>query len=107
MELQMKSDTKILKYSRNFTIPATEFTVEQPAKDIALIELQDLKQYQRVNVNIKILTIGSVEYVRTGHKKQDLVISDSTDVARLTLWEKDTDAFTESLPPRELYGQGV
>ena len=96
MELQMKSDTKILKSPRNFTIPATEFTVEQAAKDIALVELQDLEQYQRVNVNVKIQTIGSIEYVRTGHKKQDLVISDSTDVARLTLWEKDTDAFTES-----------
>ena len=47
-------------------------------------------------MNIKIQTIGSTEYVRTGHKKQDLLISDSTDVARLTLWEKDTDAFTES-----------
>ena len=74
MEVQLKGDTEIRSSPRRFNIPAAEFVVDQP-KDIALIELQNLDQYERVNVSVKVLSIGAVEYVRTGHKKQDVVIN--------------------------------
>ena len=35
--------TPIIEVLKNFTIFATEFTVEQPAKDVVLSELQDLE----------------------------------------------------------------
>ena len=62
MELEIKSNTKILKSSGTFTIPVAEFEAEQ-SKNIVLIELQDLEQYERENVSVNILSIGSVEYV--------------------------------------------
>lgn len=96
MDLLLKSCTKLSKSPKNFIIPAADFDESTSPKDITLNELQELDDYSGVNVDVKIMSVGEVQHVGVaGPKKQDVIIADSSGLARLTLWEKDTDSLRE------------
>lgn len=90
LEVLIKGYTKI-------TQSKTNFEIEDPntigSKTISLSQLPDTEQYDKVNVTVKILEVGSPLTVNTGKQKQDIVIADSSGTATLTVWEKDIDKF--------------
>lgn len=96
MEVLLKSTTKITKSSKEFVIPEAEFSENEP-KNIILSELGEMEEYQTVNVKVKVISVTEPQIVGTARqlKKQDVTVADSSDVARVTLWEDDIDCLEE------------
>ena len=95
MEIILKQGTKISKSRKTFDIPEADFE-EFNAKDINLVELEELNEYQKVNVEVRILSVSEVQHVgAAGRKKQDVTIADNSGTARVTLWESDINSLTE------------
>ena len=52
-----------------------------------LNQLNDLDEYDRVTVKVKVVEIQATEIVGKGKQKQEVIIADATASAKLTLWE--------------------
>ena len=63
---------------------------------IKLSEIHDLAEYSRIAVEVKIIHIDDPVEIPTGKKKQDIIIADKSQSARLTLWEVDRGKLSES-----------
>ena len=86
MEVLLKSSTKITKSKRIFNIPEAEFK-DNEVKDVLVAEIVEFKEYQKVNVNVQVLSVGEVKHVGlAGKRKQDVLIADKSGTCRLTLW---------------------
>ena len=55
---------------------------------ITLSQLPSLKEFQNVNVLVKIVNLNEPIVVMGGKTKQDVIVGDHTATATLTLWEK-------------------
>ena len=62
-----------------------------PSNEITLDQLQGLQAYQQVNVSGKVVREGDAVEVKKGFRKQDVVVGDASESAKLTLWEHDQD----------------
>ena len=56
---------------------------------INLDEMESLEDYKCVNVSIKVLQVMPRTEVKPGLEKQEVVLSDATGTARLTLWQEN------------------
>ena len=56
---------------------------------ITLGQLPSLQNYQKVSVKVKVLEVQDKLEVKPDLCKQDVIISDATNTARLTLWQAD------------------
>ena len=88
MEIMFKGTTKLHPSPKKFDTSTFHFGGEGPA-EIDLAQLQSFNNYDRVTVNIKILTITSPTEVSTGKKKQEVTVAESTGVSIVTLWEEN------------------
>ncbi len=60
---------------------------------ITLDELPLMKEYDKVNIEVKVVNINPPQVVgNKGNRKQDVILADSKDIATLTLWEKDINS---------------
>ena len=64
-------------------------------KLIKLEELQQLIAFQRVSCEVKAVDVDAVMEVSAGKKKQDVLVGDSTGVARVTVWESEIGKLEE------------
>ena len=64
-------------------------------KLIKLEEVQCLVPFQRVSCEVKVVDVDSVMEVSGGKKKQDVLVGDSTGVARVTVWESEIGKLKE------------
>lgn len=57
-----------------------------------------MQNFQCITVKVKVLTNKEPAYVGDGKKKkkQDVLITDHTGLAKLTLWEKAVDSLAEA-----------
>lgn len=84
MEVVVTTSTTIGDSPRKYPSVATPTTASQ---SITLDKLQNLQNFQRVTVVIKVLRADPKMEVKPGLFKQDLCVSDATGTARLTVWQ--------------------
>ena len=91
-DFKLNTTTEVQKANKEFNIP------DDIANDslIQLSEIHDLAEYSRIAVEVKIIHIDDPVEIPTGKKKQDIIIADKTQSARLTLWEEDIGKLSES-----------
>lgn len=88
MEIMFKGTTKLHPSPKKFDISTFHFGGDGPA-EINLAQLQSFNDYDRVTVNIKVLTATNPTEVSTGKKKQEVTVADSSGVCIVTLWEEN------------------
>ncbi len=63
----------------------------EPRDSIDIIDdvdqLSDIDEYQKVSVKIKVIKIDEPSMINGGLTKQDIIVADSTNVTRFTIWE--------------------
>lgn len=91
LEVIVKGYTKISQSQKVFNIddPASIGTTTT-----TLDHLCDMEEYDKVNLKVKVVSIGSPQFVGSGKTKQEIVLADQTGTATLTLWEEDIDMLT-------------
>ena len=86
LEVIVKGYTKI-------EVSQTAFDIVNPdevgAQTIQLTNLQDMPEYTKVNVQVKVIDLKEPQVVGKSKKKQEVTIADQSDNAILTLWEQD------------------
>lgn len=100
-------DIQLNKYSNNLEVvikgytqvneSQQEFAIDDPTMigttNITLSQLNTMNEYDKVNVEARVVNIKHPLTVGTaGKKKQDITIADKTATATLTLWEKDINS---------------
>lgn len=89
----IKKNTEVEKSLSKFDVSTL---VCAPSNKIALDQLQQLQNYQRVTVTVKVVSLKEKEEAKDGLTKQDCVISDATGAATTTVWEKNVGALEGS-----------
>ena len=87
MEIIVKSYTVIEKSEMKFAI---EDINTVGSMFVSLVQLNDLKEFDRVTTKVKVTNVGESDVVGGGKKmKQEVTVGDKTGYARVTLWESD------------------
>lgn len=73
----------------------TKFSVNEASEVILLSEISSCHNFDRVNVQGKVIKVNAPMSVRTGKKKQDLIIADTSASAKLTIWEEMIGTISE------------
>ena len=63
----------------------------------SVTELSQMQQFQKVNLEIRVIKVNPPVTLVGGKQKQEVVIADSTRTSKLTLWEDDIDSLKENL----------
>lgn len=58
-------------------------------KSLRLVELNGMQCFQQMNVDVKVIRVNDVVEVKSGKKKQDIVVGDSSGSIQATMWEKE------------------
>ena len=93
MEVLLKKFTKISESPKKINIP--DSTVDTAPPVIQLRNCQLCKFFKRSMYDVRVVHIHEPKIVTGGKKKQEVVVSDSTTTAHLTLWEDDVDTMEE------------
>lgn len=62
---------------------------------IYLNQLYDLSVFDIVGVKIKVIHVDDPVTVSTGKTKREVIISDSTAISSITVWDNDINCFKE------------
>ena len=65
--------------------------------DVTLSQIDDLENFERVNLCCKVICVKPVVEVSSGIQKQDVVIGDSTGTGLVTLWQEDIGILEEGI----------
>ncbi len=98
LELYVSPKTDFAVSPRKYNITETESDAD-PLKEISLVDISNMDTYQRVTITVKVASIDSPSEVRGGKRKQDIIVADTTSVARFTVWENNIN----TLQPRKSY----
>ena len=105
LEIIVKKTTDVLKSEKSFQVSRDNKAV------VLLDKVQELPQYQRVNVRVKVMHMEDVTELRSGGKVQEGIIADATGQIKLSLWEEHVEALKEGcsfeisgLMVKEYYG---
>ena len=88
MEIMFKGTTKLQPPPKKFDISTFYFSDEGPA-EISVAQLESFNDYDRVTVNIKVMTTINPTEVSGGKTKQEVTVADSSGVCIVTLWEQN------------------
>ena len=69
------------------SVSSIDFEDNSPVT-ISLDQLQHKSRYEMVTVNVKVVRVMEPQLVPTGIRKQDIIISDSSSTATVTVWEE-------------------
>lgn len=78
--------------------------MENPNKVVTLDEIKDLVHFQRVNCDVKVVSVEGTKEVTGGKKLQNLLVGDCSAALRLTLWESEIGTMEEGSSYR---GEGL
>ena len=87
MEVMLKNTTIIHESPKKMSVSSIEFEDNTPAT-ILLDQLQHKSLYELVTVNVKVVRVMEPQLVSTGKRKQDIIISNASSTATVTLWEE-------------------
>ena len=91
MEVMLKNSIRSTK-----KIDAAAFEEEEAsAAVITLAELGKIQNFQRINVDVKVLANLEPTIMSRGKKKQDVIVADHSATANLTVWESYVYAMDE------------
>ena len=62
---------------------------------VLLEKVQELSQYQRINVRVKVMHMEDVTELRSGEKVQEVIIADATGQVKLAVWGEHLGAVKE------------
>ena len=88
LEVIVKRYTKIEVSSRKFEISDVDSI---GATFITLEQLTSMKEFDRVNIRVKVINVKKTQIVGNNKKKQEVVTAGATSNCVLTLWEEDID----------------
>ena len=91
LEVNIKGYTVIEKSTTTFHM---EKLATLGSHEIPLIRLQEIDDYEKVTVKIKVLKVLDPETVGKNKTKQEVYVADATAVANVTIWEDDVNTFT-------------
>ncbi|SMN02645.1 hypothetical protein SPONN_1545 [uncultured Candidatus Thioglobus sp.] len=91
MEVLLKQSSKVLSSPKKLlndvlTTPSTS------SHHITLDQLSSIPDYDLVDVKVKVTELGEKLEVTSNLYKQDVMISDSTDTSKLTLWQESINS---------------
>ena len=92
LEVVVKNYTKLEPSGAKFEVS------DMKTVGSSLIELQELPQlspHTRVTARVTVLKVNEPEVVSAGKRKQDVLVSDSTVRATVTLWEDEINTLSE------------
>ena len=96
LEILLKKFTDISKSPKKINIPEEDLDVNMPSV-VKLSQLPQIQDFQRISLDIKVVYTEKPLEVTGGKRKQDVIISDDTGTARLTLWENKVNSLDEDL----------
>jgi len=94
MEIMLKGQTTISESAKAFDVASIDFEDDSPSS-VTLSKLDSTNIWDRVSVDVKILTVMDPVSVPRGKRKQDVVAADSTGVGKVTVWEESIGILTE------------
>ena len=94
LEVMLNAGTRLTKSPKKFHLPSTP-PVQDTDTTIVLKDVPDLTTYSKVTFTAKVISVSKPEKISNGLTKQEVIVSDSTGPARLTLWEADIDSLQE------------
>ena len=94
MEIMLKGQTTISESAKTFNMARIDFEDDSPSS-VTLSELDSTNIWDRVSVDVKVLTVMDPFSVPGGKRKQDVVVADSTGVGKVTVWEESIGILTE------------
>ena len=83
----LKKFTDIKKSPKKITIPPDDGLSDDSTVYITLGELNEVDEFQRVTVYVKVIYIGDPTDVSWGKMKQDITVTHCMDNCCLTIWE--------------------
>ena len=84
LEVILHSNTSITTLNKKFDIQPN-LSSTGAIKEISLAELQNQPLFQVVTISAKVLEIGDTKVLSDGCRLQNILVSDDTDNAELTL----------------------
>lgn len=94
MEILLKGDTKICESPKKIKISDVEFEVGSP-EEVKLDALVSKYVFAKVTVTVKVQKLLDLEIVRTGKRKQEVEVADSSSSCKVILWEENIGKLSE------------
>ncbi len=85
IEVLLKSNSKICSSAKQIDVKGIEFD-DGIAPDLTLMEVKTKALFSLVNVRAKVLDVGDTETLSNGYVKQDIIVTDSSGIGRVSLW---------------------
>ena len=92
LEILLRSSSRLESSPKKFK---SEDIVEMRSMEITLGDLDSRSSFEKVSLVAKVLRVCDPVKVSGGLSKQDIIIADSSDCGKLTVWEKDVGCVTE------------
>ena len=89
LELYVSPRTEMERSAKSYEVHHEDKNSNTTGKEVLLADIDDLPCYERVTVNVKVSNVDEEFEVKGGKRKQDVVVTDSSGVARFTVWEED------------------
>ena len=96
LEILLKADSRISESPKKIEVADIDFEDETP-EEIELDALEGKFEYAKVTVGVKIHRVSEPDIVRTGKKKQEVLVADKKSTAKVTLWEDQVGSLTEGV----------
>ena len=88
-EIKLTDQTKIQESPvKNFQIPESS-----SAEFSSISEVQEMRNYDKINLQIKVVKVQPPTRVPSGKEKQDLLVGDKTGCIKLTVWQEEVGKF--------------
>lgn len=97
-EVMLKSTSRISESPKKIDISTITRDDDEPeaSPTVTLDTLYKIQNFQRVTLNIKVITNNEPTYVTGGKRKQDVIVADHYGTAKLVLWEDKVDSLEEN-----------
>ena len=95
MEVMLKGSTQVLKSPKKFDVSNLDFKDDGPVS-ISLAHIDSYNIFDRVTVNVKILSCADPISVSGGKRKQDLKVADNSAACKVVLWEEHIGSLAEN-----------
>lgn len=87
LEVIVGDRTDVTKSAKTFDIDDESIVAEHETKAITIGELQDQPPFTKISTSAKIIEVDEIVTLHDGKKVQNVVLSDTTGRATLSLWE--------------------
>ena len=87
MEIMLKGSTQVLKSPNKFDVSSLDFKDDGPVR-FKIADIDSYNVFDRVSVNVKVISCSDPISVSGSKRKQDLKVADASGVCKVVLWEE-------------------